>query len=287
MIRVRLRSVCIEIYVPAAWPGTLPQKPAPMPPVDALETALDAARVAGRILMEHLEGPLEIREKGRRADLVTLADGASERAVVDRLRADYPNASFLGEEGGLQSGASTERWIIDPLDGTTNFAHGYPIFCVSIAFEREGEVVVAVIYAPAMSELFVAQRGAGATLNDKAIHVSAIDSVAASLVCTGFQPAHYERNMRYFDAASKTTQGVRRDGSAALNLAYVASRRFDAFWEFDLHEWDTAAGALMVREAGGRSSTIEGGDWSLTSTSILASNGLVHDECVQLFSKVT
>ncbi len=255
--------------------------------VDALETALDAARLSGQILMEHLDMPLEIREKGRRADLVTLADGASERAVVDRLRADFPDASFLGEEGGLQSGVSRERWIIDPLDGTTNFAHGYPIFCVSIAFELEGEVIAAVIYAPAMNELFVAERGNGATLNGQPIHVSTIDSMAASLVCTGFQPAHYERNMHYFDAASKTTQGVRRDGSAALNLAYVAARRFDAFWEFDLHEWDTAAGALIVREAGGRCSTIEDADWSLTSPSVLASNGLVHDECVELFAKVT
>jgi len=237
--------------------------------------------------MEHLEGPLEIREKGRRADLVTLADGASERAVVDRLRADFPNASFLGEEGGAQTGTSRERWIIDPLDGTTNFAHGYPIFCVSIAFEREGEVTVAVIYAPAMNELFIAQRGSGATLNGKSIRVSAIDSAGASLVCTGFQPSHYQRNMRYFDAASKTTQGVRRDGSAALNLAYVAARRFDAFWEFDLHEWDTAAGALIVREAGGRCSTIEGAEWTPTSPSVLASNGLVHDEFVNLFLTVT
>jgi len=257
-----------------------------MPRTDPLETALDAARLAGRILMEHLEGPLEIREKGRRADLVTLADGASERAVVARLRADFPNASFLGEEGGLQSGGSRERWIIDPLDGTTNFAHGYPIFCVSIAFELESEVIAAVIYAPAMNELFVAQRGSGATLNDRPIRVSKIESMAASLVCTGFQPAHYERNMQYFDAASKTTQGVRRDGSAALNLAYVAARRFDAFWEFDLHEWDTAAGALLVREAGGRCSTVEGGDWSLTSTSVLASNGLVHGEVLGVLREV-
>lgn len=237
--------------------------------------------------MQHLDAPLEIREKGRRADLVTLADGASERVVVDRLRADFPNASFLGEEGGLQTGTSQERWIIDPLDGTTNFAHSYPIFCVSIAFEREGEVIVAVIYAPAMNEWFVAERGRGATFNDRPIRVSAIDSAAASLVCTGFQPAHYERNMQYFDAASKATQGVRRDGSAALNLAYVAAGRFDAFWEFDLHEWDTAAGALLVREAGGRVSTIEDAAWSLTSPSVLTSNGLVHGEFVELFSKVT
>ena len=257
-----------------------------MPP-DPLKTALDAARLAGDVLMEHIGQPLEIREKGRRADLVTLADGASERAVVQRLRGDFPQATFLGEEGGLQSGTSRERWIIDPLDGTTNYAHGYPIFCVSIAFERDGEVVAAVVHAPAMHETFVAERGGGATLNGGAIHVSAIETLSASLVCTGFQPARYERNMRYFDAASRMTQGVRRDGSAALNLAYVASGRFDVFWEFDLHQWDTAAGALLVREAGGRVTTIEGKDWSLESESVLASNGgSVHREAVDLFTRL-
>jgi myo-inositol-1(or 4)-monophosphatase len=237
--------------------------------------------------MEHIGRPLEIREKGRRADLVTLADGASERAIVERLRADFPQAAFLGEEGGLQTGTSRERWIIDPLDGTTNYAHGYPIFCVSIAFEREGEIVAAVVHAPAMHETFVAERGGGATLNDRAINVSAIESLSASLVCTGFQPARYERNMRYFDAASQMTQGVRRDGSAALNLAYVASGRFDVFWEFDLHQWDTAAGALLVREAGGRVTTIAGSDWRLESESVLASNGgAVHNESVELFTRL-
>jgi myo-inositol-1(or 4)-monophosphatase len=256
-----------------------------MPP-DPLETALDAARLAGAVLMQHIGEPLEIREKGRRADLVTLADGASERAVVRRLRADFPQAAFLGEEGGLQTGTSQERWIIDPLDGTTNFAHGYPIFCVSIAFERRGEVVAAVVYAPAMHETFAAERGAGATLNDRPISVSEIATLSASLVCTGFQPARYERNMRYFDAASQMTQGVRRDGSAALNLAYVASGRFDAFWEFDLHQWDTAAGTLLVREARGRVSTIEGKDWTLESESVLATNGPVHDESVELFARL-
>jgi myo-inositol-1(or 4)-monophosphatase len=254
---------------------------------DPVRTALDAARLAGEVLMKQIGEPLEIREKGRRADLVTLADGASERAVVERLRADFPQAAFLGEEGGLQTGTSRERWIIDPLDGTTNYAHGYPIFCVSIAFERDGEVLAAVVHAPAMHETFVAERGSGATLNDRAIKVSAIERLSASLVCTGFQPARYERNMRYFDAASQMTQGVRRDGSAALNLAYVASGRFDVFWEFDLHQWDTAAGALLVREAGGRVTTIEGNDWTLESESVLASNGrAVHHESVEIFTRL-
>lgn len=253
---------------------------------EPLEAALDAARIAGGVLMQHIDEPLEIREKGRRADLVTLADGAIERAVVERLRADFPEATFLGEEGGLQSGTSRERWIIDPLDGTTNYAHGYPLFCVSIAFERDGEVIAAVVYAPAMNECFVAQRGGGATLNERPIAVSEIASMSESLVCTGFQPARYERNMRYFDAASQMTQGVRRDGSAALNLAYVAAGRFDLFWEFDLHPWDTAAGSLIVREAGGRISTIENEDWTLESESVLASNGRTHAEASELFTRL-
>ena len=255
--------------------------------MNPLRTALEAAQLAGAILSSYLHGPLEIREKGRRADLVTLADGAAEKAIAERLRADFPDASFLGEEGGLRQGTSRERWIVDPLDGTTNFAHAYPIFCVSIAFEREGELIAAVVYAPAMNECFVAEHGAGATLNDKPIHVSEIDGIGASLVCTGFQPARYERNMRYFDAASRATQGVRRDGSAALNLAYTACGRFDAFWEFDLNPWDTAAGALLVQEAGGRISTIEGAAWSVESESVLVSNGRVHDECIALFAGVT
>lgn len=256
-----------------------------MPP-DPLVTALDAARLAGDVLMKLIGEPLEIREKGRRADLVTLADGASERAVLERLRADFPDAAFLGEESGAQAGTSRERWIIDPLDGTTNFAHGYPIFCVSLAFEREGRVIAAVVHAPALRETFAAELGAGATLNGRAISVSEIESLSGSLVCTGFQPARYERNMRYFDAASQMTQGVRRDGSAALNLAYVAAGRFDAFWEFDLHQWDTAAGALIVREAGGRVTTIDGNDWTLESESVLASNGRVHEESIEVFARL-
>ena len=274
----------MEAYAPE-WPLSPSQKTGPMP-VQPLTTALEAARLGGAVLMEHLGGPLEIREKGRRADLVTMADGAAERAIIERLRADFPQASFLAEESGSQERPSPERWIVDPLDGTTNYAHGYPIFCVSIAFERAGEVVAGVIYAPAMNECFVAERGAGATLNGRPLRVSSIDAMADSLVCTGFQPSRYERNMRYFDAASQVTQGVRRDGSAALNLAYVACGRFDLFWEFDLHQWDTAAGSLLVTEAGGVVTTIENAPWSPRSESVLASNGLVQREASELFTRL-
>lgn len=269
-----------------AWRRLLSQKELAMAAIP-VETALEAARLGGAVLMEHIGGPLAIREKGRRADLVTMADGAAERAIIDRLRFDFPDASFLAEESGSQEQASSERWIIDPLDGTTNYAHGYPIFCVSIAFERAGEIVAGVIYAPAMNECFVAERGSGATLNGRALRVSTIETMADSLVCTGFQPSRYERNMRYFDAASQMTQGVRRDGSAALNLAYVACGRFDLFWEFDLHQWDTAAGSLMVAEAGGTVSTIENEPWTIERGSVLASNGLVHREASELFTRLS
>lgn len=222
--------------------------------------------------------PIQIEEKGRRADLVTQADRASERAIIARLRSAFPNAGFLGEESGERRGTADERWIVDPLDGTTNFAHGYPLFCVSIAYERGGEVLAGVIFAPVMNELFCAQRGAGATRNGERIAVSATAHLADAMLCTGFQPSDYARNAAHFAMASNTAQAVRRDGSAALDLAYTAMGRFDAFWEFDLHAWDTAAGTLLVREAGGRVSALDGSRFSVSGDSVLASNGLLHDD---------
>lgn len=246
--------------------------------MDPVEVAAAAAREAGAILLEHLDAPLHIEEKaGRRADLVTQADRASEAAIVARLRAEYPAATILGEEGGVRKGVSQERWIVDPLDGTTNFAHGYPPFCVSIAFERAGELIAGVIYAPLLNEFFAAERGGGARRNDAAIRVSSISRVADAMLCTGFKPYDYQTNAPYFAKASETAQAVRRDGSAALDLAYTAMGRFDAFWEFDLAPWDTAAGVLLVREAGGSVTAVDGSAYELTSRSILASNGAVHD----------
>lgn len=250
-----------------------------------LEAAVAAAREAGSVLTEYARRPLHIEEKGRRADLVTEADRASERVIVERLRAEYPAATILGEEGGERAGTSQERWIVDPLDGTTNFAHGYPLFCISIAYEREGACVAGVVYAPAMNELFAAESGGGATLNDRAIRVSRIQSVAAAMLCTGFKPFDFERNARQFALASRHAQAVRRDGAAALDLAYTAMGRFDAFWEFDLAPWDMAAGALLVREAGGCVSAIDGSAFRLDGDSILASNGLVHEEISELLRR--
>ena len=251
---------------------------------DPLQTALAVAKEAGA-LMEHVHRPLNIEEKGRRADLVTQADRASERLIVERLRAQYPSATILGEEGGERKGTSQERWIVDPLDGTTNFAHGYPLFCVSIAYEREGEVRAGVVYAPMMNEVFAAERGGGARCNEQPVRVSAIETVDAAMLCTGFKPSDYDRNGKHFARASRHAQAVRRDGSAALDLAYVARGRFDAFWEFDLAPWDMAAGALLVREAGGSVTAAEGGAFRLGGDSILASNGTVHEQMRSLLSQ--
>ena len=245
---------------------------------DPRALAIDVAREAGALLLEHLHGPLEIREKSQRADIVTLADAASERLVVERLQAAYPSATILTEETGLHAGTSQERWIVDPLDGTTNFAHGYPLWNVSIAYERGGELVAGVVYAPAMHELFVAERGAGAELNGSPIRVSAVGRLGDALTCTGFYPAAFERNGAQFAAVSHRAQAVRRDGSAALDLAYVACGRFDGFWEFDLHAWDVAAGTLLVTEAGGTVTRIDGGTPALDAGSILSTNGRIHAE---------
>lgn len=250
--------------------------------MEPVEVAVAAAREAGAILLEHLHAPLEIEEKGRRADLVTQADRASETAIVSRLRSEYPSATILAEEGGERKGVSQERWIADPLDGTTNFAHAYPLFCISIAYERNGELLAGVIYAPLMDELFVAQSGAGALRNGVPVTVSSIGRLADAMVCTGFKPYDYQTNAPYFAKASNAAQAVRRDGSAALDLAYTAMGRFDAFWEFDLAPWDTAAGVLLVREAGGTVTALDGSPYGLGSRTVLASNGAIHSELSQM-----
>ncbi len=252
---------------------------------DPLSVAIDVAREAGAVLREYAGTPLDVREKGRRADLVTAADKASEELIKRRLLAAFPNATILGEETGTTRGTSDERWIVDPLDGTTNYAHGYPLCCVSIAYERSGELIAGVVYAPFMGELFAAGRGGGARLNGERIAVSSIAAVADAMVCTGFHPADFERNARYFAAASHRAQAVRRDGSAALDLAYVAMGRFDGFWEFDLNPWDVAAGSLLIAEAGGRVTRVDGAVASVEARSILATNTRIHDELREVLER--
>lgn len=246
---------------------------------DYLEVAIETAREAGKILREEFDRPAQISYKGD-VDLVTQADKRSEEAIVARLAKYFPAHSVAAEEGTGHEGASEFRWHVDPLDGTTNFAHGYPCFSVSIALAQRGALLVAVVYNPFYDELFAAARGGGATLNGKRIFVSKSDSLATSLLCTGF-PVHKRLanpNIHYYWDFTLRSHGVRRDGSAALDLASVAAGRFDGFWEFGLKPWDTAAGVLLVEEAGGRVSDFAGEPYQLGGPMILATNGVMHEE---------
>ena len=242
---------------------------------------------AGRILLSEFDHPAKISYKGE-VDLVTQADRRSEDAIVGRLRGYFPKHAIVAEEGAGQEGDGRHRWIVDPLDGTTNFAHGYPFFAVSIGFEREGELVAGVVYQPITKELFTASRGEGAYLNERRIQVSQIDHLSTSLLATGFPSTKRARNpnIHYYWNFTLRSHGVRRDGSAALDLAAVACGRFDGFWEFGLHAWDTAAGVLLVREAGGVVTNFSGQPYHVGDYETLASNGRIHMELRQVAAEV-
>jgi len=245
-----------------------------------LEAAVEIAQEAGKILIEELSRPLDIRYKGDEVDLVTQADKRSEQAIVARLNKYFPDHAVAAEEGTGKETSSEFRWHVDPLDGTTNFAHGYPCFCVSIALAQRETLLAAVVFNPFYNELFTAARGEGATFNGKRIHVSKVASLSTSLLCTGFPVRNRKAspNLQYYGDFTQRSHGVRRDGSAALDLACVAMGRFDAFWEFNLQKWDTAAGVLLVEEAGGKVSDFEGKPYQLGGPVILATNGLIHQE---------
>ena len=251
--------------------------------MDPLTIASTLAREAGDLLRQRFYLPREIAEKHSR-DLVTDADRASEERIVSRLRVLRPLSGILGEESGETPGSNDERWIIDPLDGTTNYAHHYPCFCVSIACEQNGQIVAGAIYAPMFDELYSAALGQGATCNGQPIHVSRINQVREALVCTGFVPGRHDRNLGNFASVSREAQAVRRDGSAALDLASVARGRFDAFWEFGLKPWDVAAGVLIVTEAGGNVTAVDGGPYRIDAGSLLSTNALLDDELRSLLS---
>lgn len=253
-----------------------------------LEVAVEIAQDAGKILREEMDRPPSIAYKGD-FDLVTQADRRSEALVVSRLQKYFPEHAVAAEEGTGKDTTSEYRWHVDPLDGTTNFAHGYPCFCVSMALARESELLVGVIYNPVYDELFTAARGEGATLNGKKIHCSKIDALKNSLLCTGF-PNHNRQanpNIHFYWDFTLRSHGVRRDGSAALDLAFVAMGRYDSFWEFGLNPWDTAAGVVLVEEAGGKVTDMQGQPYALGGPSILASNGLIHAEMVRTAAEVT
>jgi myo-inositol-1(or 4)-monophosphatase len=245
-----------------------------------LEAAIEIAREAGKILIEELSRPLDIRYKGDEVDLVTQADKRSEQAIVARLNKYFPDHSVAAEEGTGKEAASEFRWHVDPLDGTTNFAHGYPFFCVSIALAQRDTLLAAVVFNPFYNELFTAARGEGATFNGKKISVSKVATLSTSLLCTGFPVRNRKAspNLQYYGDFTQRSHGVRRDGSAALDLAGVAAGRFDGFWEFNLQKWDTAAGVLLVEEAGGKVTDFAGNPYHLGGPVILATNGLIHEE---------
>ncbi|MCA1591473.1 MAG: inositol monophosphatase [Acidobacteria bacterium] len=254
-----------------------------------LNFAIQTAREAGRVLAEKFGRVLEVSNKGD-IDLVTESDLAAEKLIVERIRSYYPRHRVLAEESGVTDAdggeASEYKWIIDPLDGTTNYAHGYPVFCVSIALEHKGRIVVGVIYDPTRDELFAAERGEGATLNARRIRVSETDNLNRALLCTGFPYDVRERGefARHFTNFIMHAQAVRRDGSAALDLAYVAAGRFDGFWEEGLRPWDVAAGVLLVEEAGGRVTHYDGTPFDTYTPPIAASNGLLHEEMLRVLA---
>jgi len=251
-----------------------------------LNFAIDAARDAGSLLMQRL-GVAKVTNKGD-IDLVTEADLASENLIIERIRSYYPQHGILAEESGeaeTSGGRNSEwKWIIDPLDGTTNYAHSYPCFCVSIALEHAGVLKVGVVYDPVRDEMFAAERGNGATLNDRKITVSSIEELKDAMVCTGFPYNVRERPdfTRDFANFTMAAQAVRRDGSAALDLAYVACGRFDGFWEDGLSPWDIAAGKILIEEARGRVSNFEDQPLSIYTKRVLASNGLVHEAMMRV-----
>jgi len=248
--------------------------------VDYLETAIDLCRAAGDILNYYADRDKLVEFKGH-ANLVTIADKKSEELIIGGILSRYPSHSILAEESGATQSGALVKWIIDPLDGTTNFAHGYPFYCVSIAVEEKGEIVCGAVYDPVREEMFSAARGAGAYRNGERLKVSNVDRLSQALLITGFPYNFRERLdtvIRQFGKFLVASQAVRRGGSAALDLCYVASGRLDGFWELYLQPWDTAAGHVILEEAGGRVTDFKGGPFSIYNKETLASNGLLHDE---------
>jgi myo-inositol-1(or 4)-monophosphatase len=257
--------------------------------------AEDIARRAGALLREFYQKGVATEYKGD-VDLVTEADRASEKFIVESLRAAFPGHGIYGEEGTRDRLESQYRWYVDPLDGTTNFAHGFPVFCVVLGLEHrplglaedDGEIVAGVIYDPLRDEMFTAERGHGAWLNGRQIKVSPTPVLAESLTATGFpsQKRHRSPNVHFYHEMTLRSHGVRRAGSSAIDLAYVACGRIDGFWEFNLNPWDTSAGVLLVQEAGGTITHFDGGTFTLDSREVLATNGLILPEMQHIFEEL-
>src|ERR1700760_589337 len=253
---------------------------------DFVHPMQELAREAGLLLMSFF-GTVSIEYRGD-ADLVTKADRASETLIVERIRKQWPDHDLIGEEGSRRETGSDFRWHIDPLDGTTNFAHGFPVFCISMALEYKGERIAGVVYDPSRDEMFAAEKGSGAMLNGRPIHVSKIARLKESLLATGFpsHKRHRNPNIHFYHQITLRSHGVRRAGSASLDLANVAAGRIDGFWEFNLNPWDTAAGVVLVREAGGMVTRYDGSPFTIDSRETLASNGLIHEELRSLMDDI-
>jgi myo-inositol-1(or 4)-monophosphatase len=242
------------------------------------EVAVEAARRAGALLRAHAGAARAISTKSSPINLVTEIDRQAEALIIECIRARFPEHAVLGEEGGPQGGG-THRWIIDPIDGTTNFVHGVPLFSVSIGLEVEGEIRIGVVYDPSLDECFVAERGGGAYLGDRRLAVSTTASLASSLLATGFPYDVREtadNNLAEYAAFTRQNRSVRELGSAAITLAWVAAGRLDGYWELVLGPWDVAAGWLLIEEAGGRVTNLTGGPLDLGSPAVVASNGRIH-----------
>jgi len=252
-----------------------------------IETAIEAARTGAKILMEGLTSPgfrnhIELKSA---SDYVTDIDRKSQEAIVELILKRFPGHAIMAEESGGGIDGDEMRWIIDPLDGTLNYSHGYPCYCVSIGLESHGELALGVVYNHNLDELFVAEKGRGSTLNGNTISVSTVSSLKESLLVTGFTPqivGTLEDNIKHFSNLMKACQAVRRPGSAAMDLVYTAMGRFEGFWEMKLKPWDTAAGVLILQEAGGKVSRFDGSPYSIYDDDILVSNGQVHQEMVDI-----
>lgn len=255
----------------------------------AKKTAFRAAQEAGKFIKQRLGNIKRIDYKGA-FNIVTDVDKGSESMILEILKSEFPDDNYTAEEGGgKESSKTNRRWYIDPLDGTTNFTHTYPVFCVSIGLEEDGKMLLGVVYNPISDELFYAEAGQGAYLNDEPIHVSIIHELGTSLLATGFPPDTgnaTHNNMLPFTTLTTMSHGVRRDGSAALDLCYVACGRLEGFWELKLSPWDIAAGSLIVEEAGGKVSDLSNGPLDMPTGHILATNGLIHDEVVSVMHKI-
>jgi myo-inositol-1(or 4)-monophosphatase len=251
--------------------------------------AIEAARAAGELLRSELTGARRIAFKGAPTNLVTEMDARAEALILERIREGFPDDAILSEEMGAERGRSNRRWIVDPLDGTTNYAHGIPVFAVSIALEVAGRVQLGVVYDPSHEELYVAERAGGAFVNDRKLSVSSAATLDESLLCSGFPYNLREtadNNLAEYAAFSLRAQGVRRMGSAVLYLAWLAAGRFDGYWELRTGPWDVAAGALLVEEAGGRVTALDGRPLDVDRPAIVASNGHIHAEMLRVLGEI-